>query len=156
MCQNTMRPYPSARKDEFSIHETKHTTKPTRQRNHAVTGCAAATRQLAQHRSAGRSNANRHANAGCSTDATTANGTVRAVDAVPVFADRCAMKRQIVLERIDALSDRQLMLCDFARMALGKRDRKAAEMLVKDAMSVDAELRGLISRLGPVEMIGRI
>lgn len=90
-------------------------------------------------------------------DDTPVDRAVPAVEKLRMAADReNTMKQQVILERIEALSDRQLMLCDFARMALGKRDRKAAEMLVKDAMSVDAELRGLISRLGPVEFIGRI
>ena len=48
------------------------------------------------------------------------------------------------------------MLCDFAKLALGQRDRVAAAMLVKDAMLVDAEIRQQVYRLGPVEFIGRI
>lgn len=98
---------------------------------------------------------NADANGDCSANATPADGAVSTVEQVSIFADRSEMKRQEVIDRIDILADRQLMLCDFARMAIGKRDRKAAEMLVKDAMLVDVELRGMISRLGPMELIGR-
>lgn len=66
------------------------------------------------------------------------------------------MKRQQqVRDAIEVLATRQQMLCDFAKMALGQRDRVAAEMLVQDAMTVDAKIRHQISRLGPVELIGR-
>jgi len=66
------------------------------------------------------------------------------------------MKRQQqVRDAIEVLATRQQMLCDFAKLALGQRDRVAAEMLVHDAMSVDAKIRHQINRLGPVELIGR-
>lgn len=66
------------------------------------------------------------------------------------------MKRQQqVRDEIEVLATRQQMLCDFAKMALGQRDRVAAEMLVKDAMLVDVDIRRRINRLGPVELIGR-
>jgi hypothetical protein len=54
-----------------------------------------------------------------------------------------------VRDEIEVLATRQQMLCDFAKMALGQRDRVAAEMLVKDAMLVDVDIRRRINRLGP-------
>lgn len=66
------------------------------------------------------------------------------------------MRRQRTRDEIERLADCQQMLCDFAKLALGQRDRVAAAMLVKDAMLVDAEIRQHVYRLGPVEFIGRI
>ena len=65
------------------------------------------------------------------------------------------MRRQRTRDEIERLADRQQMLCDFAKLALGQRDRVAAAMLVKDAMLVDAEIRQQVYRLGPVELTGR-
>ncbi len=64
-------------------------------------------------------------------------------------------RQRRVRDEIEVLVTRQQMLCDFAKLALGQRDRVAAEMLVHDAMSVDAKIRHQINRLGPVELIGR-
>ena len=64
-------------------------------------------------------------------------------------------RQRRVRDEIEVLATRQQMLCDFAKMALGQRDRVAAEMLVHDAMSVDAKIRHQINRLGPGELIGR-
>lgn len=64
-------------------------------------------------------------------------------------------RQKQVRDEIEVLAARQQMLCDFAKMALGQRDRVAAEMLVQDAMLVDVDIRRRINRLGPVELIGR-
>lgn len=61
------------------------------------------------------------------------------------------MKRtRRVRDEIEVLATRQQMLCDFAKLALGQHDRVAAAMLVKDAMSVDVDIRRQVNRLVPL------